>query len=152
MRKRYCMGLMLALAIIMALCYLYVLQNNSVILEMADVLRVSTQQSNNLITLWEDEEDGKSYFFLPSCIDHHKVTVGTDSVQFAGETYEKGDTFIWEEDTEHIVSIADDAYGVGHYEITFMKSENVPAVFINTESGDLSYLHEDKANYEPGDI
>ncbi len=155
MRKRYCMGLILALAMIAALCYLYVLQNNSVVLEMEDgipVLRVSTQQSANRITLWQDEEDGRSYFFLPSYIDHHKITVGMDSVQFAGETYRKGDVFTWKEDTEYIVSIVDDASAASHYEITFMRSENVPAVFINTKSGDLSYLHEDKANYESGDI
>lgn len=159
MRKRYCMGLMLALAITLALGYLYFLQRNNVVLEMTDgvpCLRVTTQQSTNLVRLWQDEEDGKSYFFLPSCVDHHKVKVGDlgiHSLQIAGESYEKGDVFTWEEDGAYILSIVGDTDEVSHYEpVIFMKSANIPAVFINTESGSMDYVNEQKFNEEPGDI
>lgn len=158
MRKRYCMGLVLVLVLAAALSCRHYMEQNSVVLQ-ADgglpYVDVNMQQSTNRVGLWQDEEDGKSYFFLPSCVDHHKIKVGdlgTDSLQIAGERYEKGDIFTWEEDTEYMVTIVGDSYEVSNYTVTFMKSANIPAIFINTESGNMEYVNEERHNEESGDI
>lgn len=41
---------------------------------------------------------------------------------------------------------------INEYDIVFLKSENIPAVFINTESGGMEYLLESKENSESGTI
>ena len=38
------------------------------------------------------------------------------------------------------------------YELTFMKSANRPALYIDTADGTMDYLNQDKANEEPGDM
>lgn len=38
------------------------------------------------------------------------------------------------------------------FDVKFLKSENIPAVFITTESGSMEYLVADKENEEPGEI
>lgn len=38
------------------------------------------------------------------------------------------------------------------YELTFMKSANLPALYIDTADGTMDYLNLDKANEEPGDM
>ena len=38
------------------------------------------------------------------------------------------------------------------YELTFMKSANLPALYIDTADGTMDYLNQDKANEEPGDM
>lgn len=158
MRKRYGMVLLLSILLCAGLFYLHDLERNSVVLQAEGgipFVDVNMQQSTNQVSLWQDEEDGKSYFFLPSCVDHHNVKVGDagiDSVQIGGETYEKGDIFTWEENTEYLVSIVDEAHEVSHYEVTFMKSANIPAIFINTQSGNMEYVNEARHNLESGDI
>lgn len=38
------------------------------------------------------------------------------------------------------------------YDVVFLKSSNLPAMFIDTKSGNMDYLLEDKENEEPGSI
>ena len=158
MRKRYCMGFILALVLAAALFYQYYTEQNSVVLQIGEgipYVDVNMQQSTNKVGLWQDEEDGKSYFFLPSCVDHHKVKVGdlgTDGLQIAGERYEAGDVFTWEDDTEYMVTIVGESYEVRNYAVTFMKSANIPSIFINTQSGNMEYVNEQRHNLESGDI
>lgn len=158
MRKRYCMGFILAFLLAAALFYQYYTEQNSVVLQIGEgmpYVDVNMQQSTNKVGLWQDEEDGKSYFFLPSCVDHHKVKVGdlgTDGLQIAGQRYEEGDIFTWEEDTEYMVTIVGESYEVRNYAVTFMKSANIPSIFINTQSGNMEYVNEQRHNLESGDI
>lgn len=41
---------------------------------------------------------------------------------------------------------------MSEFDVKFLKSENIPAVFITTESGSMEYLVADKENEEPGEI
>lgn len=145
------------------LVYMNQMKLNSVRLEIGSEMQgrinpyitVSMERSENRVCLWQDEEDGKAYFFLPSCVSHHKVKfgdLGSSSVRIDGELFERGDNFTWEDDREYQMQITDDQYEVYTYTLTFMKSENIPAVFINTESGSMEYLNADKNNEETGNI
>ena len=63
MRKRYCMGFILALVLAAALFYQYYTEQNSVVLQIGEgipYVDVNMQQSTNKVGLWQDEEDGKS--------------------------------------------------------------------------------------------
>lgn len=155
MRKRVCMGLVLAAAIAAA-CGFTLAKQNSVQLG-ADGetpwLTVRTDGSENKVFLWQEEEKG--YFFLPSCVKNHKIRLedgGDYSVRIDGELLEPGETFIWEEDTDYQLQITDASYEQHTYEVAFMESEHIPAVFIETASGGLDYIHEDKSHEETGKI
>lgn len=163
MRKRYYLILILFVLTASGIVYMNQMKLNSVCLEVGSemwegvtpYITVSMEHSENRICLWQDEEDGKAYFFLPSCVSHHKVRfgdLGGSSVRVDGELFEGGDSFAWEEGREYQMQITNDAYEVRTYAVTFMKSENIPAVFINTESGGMEYLNADKDNEETGDI
>lgn len=154
MRKRTCMGIMLAAAVV-AVCGFCFTKHNNVLL-VADKetpwLTIRTDGSENKVFLWQDE--GKGYFFLPSCVKNHKIRLeaGENSVRIDGELLEPGETFVWEENTDYQLQITDASYEQRTYEIAFMASEHVPAVFIETVSGALEALHADKNNEETGKI
>lgn len=156
MRKRNCMGIMLA-AVIVAACGFYVIRQDNVQL-MVDGdtpwLSVHADGSENSVALWQSGEE-QGYFFLPSCANHCKIRLGDtgeSSVRIDGALLEPGDAFTWEEDKSYQLQITSDSYEQHTYEIVFMESENIPAVFIDTASGSLDYLHEDKENEETGKI
>lgn len=156
MRKRTCMGIMLGIA--MAAGCLCCMRRDNVLLGVEDgqpYISVRTAQSENRVHLWQDEEGTAGYFFLPSCVSHHKIRVGDtqgNGVRIDGRPCGEGDTFTWEDGRTLAVQVTDASYEMQNYEIGFMKSENIPAMFIDTGSGSLSYLHEDKENEEPGQI
>lgn len=158
MRKRTCMGIMLVIAIAAAAGCLYYMRRDNVLLRVENgqpCISVRTAQSENRVYLWQDEEETVGYFFLPSCVSHHKIRLddtGKSSVRIDGQIYRKGDTFTWEEGQTLSFQITDASYDSRAYEVGFMKSANIPAMFIDTASGSMDHLHEDKANEEPGKI
>ncbi len=149
---------MILMILLGAVCYHHEQSNSLVLTVRADYvpcLTVSTQQSDNTIEIWQDETSGRNFFFLPSCVTRHTVTVGnigTDSLRIDGKLLEKGDTFSWEEEQAYELQITDEAYETHTYSVVFMKSANIPAVFIDTASGSMAYLNEDKKHEETGDI
>lgn len=156
MRKRGCMGIMLA-AVVVAACGFYrIRQDNVALLVDGETpwLNVRADGSENNVFLWQDEEE-QGYFFLPSCANRHRIRLGDtgeNSVRIDGELLEQGDAFVWEEDRSYQLQITDDSYGQRTYDVVFMASENIPAMFIDTAGGSLDYLHEDKENEEAGNI
>ncbi len=155
MRKRGCMGLMLATAIVAA-CGFYTIKQNNVQLSVDEGmpwLTIRVDGSENIVCLWQDEEKG--YFFLPSCVKSHKIRLevgGENSVRIDGALLEPGETFVWEEERDYQVQITDSSYEQYTYDIAFMRSEHIPAVFIDTASGGLDDLHDDKSHEETGKI
>lgn len=158
MRKRTCLGIMLVMSIVAAVCCLYFQDKDNVLLRVENgqpCISVRTEQSENRVFLWQDEDETAGYFFLPSCVGHHKICLGDtgeSSVKIDGRLYREGDRFTWEEGHIYQMQTVDAAYGQRTFETAFLKSENIPAVFLNTLSGSLDYLHADKENEEPGDI
>lgn len=164
MRKRICMGIMLSLGVIAA-CSLYFIRKDNVLLEVENgqpYISVRTAQSENRVLLWWDEKEDEDaegepagYFFLPSCVSHYKIRLGDmgeSNVMIDGQLYQEGDTFTWVEGQTYGMQITDDSKESFTCEVGFMKSANIPAVFIDTASGGLAYLHEDKENEETGEI
>lgn len=158
MCKRYGLGLMALTLTLIGILYWNYQNRNRVILELGEpypYVTVNTEQSANRVGIWQDQEDGKAYFFLPSCVKTHKIKIGelgSSSVQIDGEEYNQAAVFAWEENREYHLQIKSENYGSSTYTVIFMKSANIPAVFINTQSGGLEYLHADKQNEEPGEM
>lgn len=156
MRKRYCMGLMLVIMMVAASGF-YITRQDNVQLRVdgeTPYLVIRTDGSENKVFLWQDAEE-PGYFFLPSCVNRHKIRLGDtgeNSVRIDGELLTSGDAFIWEEGRNYQLQITDASYEMYTYGVVFMKSENIPAVFIDTASGGLEYLHDDKEHEETGEI
>lgn len=165
MRKRTCMGIMLSMAVVAAACILYFTSKDNALLKVENgqpYISVRTPQSENRVSLWQDEEGNEDggkgaagWFFLPSCVKSHKIRLGDtggSSVRIDGRPYEKGDIFTWEEGHMYLFQMTDGSYDSCTCEVRFMKSANIPAMFIDTASGGLDYLHENKENEEAGHI
>lgn len=169
MRKRTWMGIMLAIAILTAAGCLQCMRVDRARLSVENgrpCISVRTAQSENKVLLWqpvkeaeevqnETQDQAEGCFFLPSCVSGHKIRLGDmgeNSVRIDGKLYEKGDTFTWEEGREVLLQITDTSRDSYTYKVSFMKSANIPAMFIDTASGSLEYLHEDKENEETGRI
>ncbi|MDO5401564.1 MAG: CotH kinase family protein [Eubacteriales bacterium] len=89
-------------------------------------------------------EDGYGYVFLPSYVNLEGLTVQTEQPLVLEELVLKNGM---------------DCGGVelGRYyrlengeKLTFLKSENVPALFLDTASGSMDYIHREKGNEESG--
>lgn len=60
---------------------------------------------------------------------------------------------VLEPQNETILQIIDRTSGSATtYQLCVMQSENLPAVFITTQSGSMDWLHMDKKHYEPGEM
>ena len=93
---------------------------------------------------------GKYYLFLPADTDPDASRVyfqAADDVTLDGEPISSGDCAAAFTDGAHTLLCGESAYP-----LTVMRSQNLPAVFISTASGSLSYIHADKENKEAGAI
>ncbi len=114
-----------------------------------------TEQGAYTVSLWQDAESGEGYFFLPAFAGQHKILlgdIGAGSLRIDGKLLNRGDAFTWEEGRAYEMQITDEAYETRAYRVIFMKSENIPAVFIDTASGSTEHLDEDKEYEETGTI
>lgn len=158
MRKRNYLLLMLVLFLGLGLLYGNQVRRNRVYLKIDDsgpYVSINQENSVNRIDLWQEEEGGKAYFFLPSCVRSPVVRVRgmeDNTIRIDGKLYAEGDSFRWEEEREYQMQFIGDAYEVRTYAVTFMRSANIPAVFIHTDSGSMEYLNADKENEETGEI
>lgn len=101
---------------------------------------------------------GNCFFFLPACILSRHLSFSFDETQYKitldgapihdqdpAAAYCTGETYPL---TIAQTGSPDDTSTVSS--ITFMQSQNLPAVFITTATGSLSYMHASKENREPG--
>ncbi|MBQ9880842.1 MAG: CotH kinase family protein [Clostridia bacterium] len=131
-----------------AFCLFFFLRGGSDPLENLRVNPYGGSKNDADTVVWN--KIGESYYlFLPSDADvsslrvffrpFTKVTVDGDPVVSGRETdvFSGGGRFTLEcRGTE--------------YPLTVMRSENIPAVFITTDTGGLAYIHKDKDNKVPG--
>lgn len=109
-------------------------------------LRVNDRTEN--IYPWYNEKEDLYYVFLPSCVEKDMIYIDKElnhDVEINGIQTDK--SFCWIEDEIYHIKTNNRLY-----RFTFMKSANIPAVFIETESGSMNYLHADKENEEKGAI
>lgn len=101
---------------------------------------------------WEKSDaDGKYYFYLPAGSDLSSVETKfvADKAVYVGEKklgYEKK-TDAFAGGGEFTVTCGSDSY-----QVVVLQSENLPAMFIETQSGSLEAIHADKSHKEKGTI
>lgn len=94
------------------------------------------------IRVWE--ENGASYVFLPGYVNLENVTVQTVQPLTL-------DDLLLKDGMDLGGLELDRAYALGGgATLTFLKSENLPALFLDTASGNMDYIHQKKGNREPG--
>ena len=106
---------------------------------------------NDLDTIAWYERDGQYYLFLPADCDPTCLTVyftTDDTVSVDGNTLVSGEATDAFSNTGCYTVICGDA----QYPLTVMVSENLPAMYIETESGSLDYIHANKEHKEKADI
>ena len=116
--------------------------------------RIPSGDGVQTISLWE-KEDGNFYVFLPSYAgpDGVKIHLHTGNpVQINGITVaEEMDCSPFSLGTPYAISWC--AWGKSYQrEVTFLQSANVPAMYIDTQSGNMDYIHREKGNKEEGRI
>lgn len=104
---------------------------------------------------WLNEEDGRYYFFLPAFCNNDTMRlerIGEDKIVFINERNVKpGSRVNWQEnEVYHIEILSDDISGT--YDVVMLRSENLPAIFIETDSGSMDYVHANKNNEEMGNM
>lgn len=100
------------------------------------------------INWWRSDLDGNYYLFLPDGVDASALTVdfGFSSLSVDGKELKSGEkTDAFSGKGSHSV-IADGQ----SYTVVVLESDNLPAVYIETESGSLDQIHADKDYKEKG--
>lgn len=101
--------------------------------------------------IWYKDSTDNYYLFLPSDADTSALTVyfnSSDTVTVNGVALTNGEaTDVFATGREYTLNC-----GGKNYSLNVLKSENLPAVYITTESGSLTYIHKNKENSEPGTI
>ena len=98
---------------------------------------------------WYNQSD-RYYLLLPADVDLQQAKVyfsAPFSVSIDKKSISSGDSAVDFTPGEHTLTC-----GLKKYPLTVCFSQNIPAVFITTESGSLSYIHENKENKESGNI
>ena len=134
--------------------YLLYIQNQVVQLHMdenkAPVLFLKLNDEEKVLKPWLDRRDGIYYFFLPSFVKNQKVyleKMAEDNIVLDGQQISEKSYFQWQEDNIYQLE-----FGGKIYPCVFMKSSNIPSLFVDTESGSMEALNNDKEHAESGDI
>lgn len=101
---------------------------------------------------WHDEEEDIYYFFLPAFVNDSKIffdEMGRTSVEINNHLYKWGSSFEWKSGEVYLFK---ESKSDVSYRVCFMKSENLPALFVNTDSGSMEYLCSNKDNEESGKL
>lgn len=158
MRKSYYLTAMLLLLIVVGAIYIrgsWVPHMEFVIDQNIPYIEVCNGETRNEITLWTDNETGYSYFFLPSHVKTHDMRVKVPAhmeIAVDGQIIKNGADFSWKDEQLYQMEITDGAGKVSLYWVEILRSANIPTAFINTESGSMDYLLEDKQNEEEGEL
>ena len=104
------------------------------------------------IECWQNE-NGECFFFVPSFAESSDIKIHlntTNEVRISDKKITNGmDCANFEFNTEYEIIYSSFA-GEKTKKLTFLKSKNIPAMFIETESGNMDYIHEKKGNKETG--
>lgn len=152
------------LFLFMGLCLLEILvlsgerNNAKLCVNAEDGLRLEFVVNGEKMILypWENEVDGSYYFFLPAFEQGRvaKIVIPKgEKVWMNQESVKNGQKIELTEQAAYQFEVKMEAGGGSQeYEVIFMCSANIPALFIDTESGSMEYLLESKENEESGTI
>lgn len=117
-------------------------------------VEVTSEYGQERIESWRSDE-AEFFVFLPSYADLAKTKLYQNrpgEVTIDGEPIINGMTcenFQWNTPYELTCRIAGEN---PETRITFMKSDNIPTMYIDTRSGNMDYIHKKKGNEETGKI
>lgn len=114
-------------------------------------VEVSNQGNTETIRCWESD-GGDYYVFLPAYADLGQVWLRTNTrrpVYLDDQIVEDG---MCKENL--LLGVQYDlSFGSSrHFKLTFLQSANVPTMYIDTASGNMEHIHEEKGNEEKGTI
>lgn len=114
--------------------------------------QVASKDSVQSVSVWEDKK-GRFHVFLPSYakLEDIRVDLHRDGpVSINGRKLTEGMTCIPFSE-EKIYQISYTAWGRQRSkEIVFLRSENIAAMYISTQSGSMDFIHKEKGNQESG--
>lgn len=101
------------------------------------------------LKLWHNYYDGKEYLFLPSfCQDGAACQIKQEnrlSGEWNGQKLYNWTKPVTLETGEYVYET-----GAQKFQVVVMKSQNIPALFLTTQSGSLEYIEAEKGNGESG--
>lgn len=116
-------------------------------------LTVPVGNHSRQIRLWTSEnEDGRGYFFLPAQValeECYFIYPSNCIVAISGavlQSFQHLDDILI--GVPYLFAFQDGDGTLFTQEVVFLQSANLPAIYIETESDSLDYIHEDKANKE----
>lgn len=125
-------------------------------------LTICSHNREEIIYPYEDPESGTLYFFLPAYAQNKAVRIDHilgQTVFVNEQETTAGYRLRYETDTPCEIAIlnetdpsASGSVSPQTYQIMFMCSANIPAVYVETESDSMDFLNANKDNAEPGAI
>ena len=99
------------------------------------------------IDWWRSDLDGKYYLFLPDGADPSALTVS-----YSGSSLTVDGKAVPDSETTSVFSVGTHKViaDAKEYTLVVLESDNLPAVYIETESGSLDAIHADKEHKEKG--
>lgn len=101
---------------------------------------------------WQQEQDGACYVFLPA--QASTVQIAAQSPYLAAvEGFDRNtptDISTIEMEKPYPYTLQKGEETVADGQVVFMQSANVPALFLNTDSGSMEFIHAQKGNAEAG--
>ena len=157
-KKLLCLCTLIILSLFGIFVLLYGETKNELCISMQNniIITIDTNGSKRDIYPYLNPIDGLTYFFLPAYVDDNTIYIKSPlgkTVTLNGEPLKNRYKLEWQNNEIYNLSITDSISSPGsEYQIVFMKSANLPTIFIETQSGSMEYLHENKENREPGQI
>ena len=151
MKKNVMLGI-LSILFLMILIGFVVFRDTNETIPMSLSVRSGTEIER--IASWEDDK-GDLYFFLPSYANlaDAQIQKKTDDMLYIGldeltdgmtlECYEIGSPY-------HLVCTS--GVRIQERTVTFLKSAELPTLYIDTQSGSMEYIHTQKGNEESGEL
>lgn len=115
---------------------------------------VKTEETTENITLWKNNAD-EYYIFLPSYAEFHKtqIKLNTETPIFINETPLTDGMTCDDFELNHTYEITiKKLTSTEKHKLIFTKSGNLPTMHINTESGNMDYIHNKKGNKEDSTV
>ncbi|MBQ6887345.1 MAG: CotH kinase family protein [Lachnospiraceae bacterium] len=117
-------------------------------------LEISVVAGKEVITAWKQDGEDNYYLFLPSYAEMENLRLTSYSAEFivkeGNYLMEQGE-LLGQLPMEYSISCVSEHTGE-EFSLYIMKSENLPAVFLDTNSGTLEQIQADKEYEESGEL
>lgn len=112
--------------------------------------RLYHDDSNIQINSYQDEKSGEFYLFFPKAFEGKRsklLLYGADELVVNQQFYRNDDKIGFLEEGRYSVAV-----GESFYVLNVMYGGDIPSVFINLETGNMDYVHEEKENSDTGSM